>query len=149
TLLAHVADEVNGAVGLDVRSLIRPSDREHDGQATAVIPDARPGESCAAALDGDVGALGKDGVEMPRDHDGWTLTRSRTLGDDVSDGVDPSGEAERLHTRSKLEPAFGLLEWRRGDLAERNLLLERPRAVCADGVHGRTQASVVGWKLEA
>src|SRR6185436_11397160 len=103
-------------------------------EPAAVVADAGAGHLRAVALHLHVGPLGEHRVEMPRDHDRRPTARSAPLGDDVSDGVDADGEAERLEPALVLGPANGLLERRRRDLADRTLLIERPGVVGLDPV---------------
>src|SRR5690242_10435509 len=107
-LLTDVADEVDGAVRLDVRPLERASNGEHDRETAAVVADTRAGESVAGALHGDVGPLGEHGVEMSGDRDGRSASGARPFGDNVADAVDVDFEAQGLEALPVLGRALGL-----------------------------------------
>ena len=69
SFFADVADEVHRAVRLNARLLERARDRENHGEPAIVVTDSRRAKLVAVALDRDVGAFGKDRVEVAGDHD--------------------------------------------------------------------------------
>ncbi len=147
--LADGADEGDRADGLHVRGADRARHREHHGEPTAIVADSRAEESCPLTFHANDGAFGKDRVEMSRDHHVRSTPRAPPLGDDVSLGVDARvAEPERGEATPKLLRASRFLERRRRDLADRNLLVERPRVARANRVERGADARVARRHVE-
>src|SRR5689334_20935713 len=88
SFLADVPDEVDRPERLHVRLLERAKNGKHDRQTATVVADAGPRERRTVALHLDVGALGKDRVEVTFDEYRWSRADPAPLGDDIADAVD-------------------------------------------------------------
>lgn len=150
SLFTHGANEVDRPLGDHARLGEGTRHGEHHREPAAVVADAGCGEPRTAPLHPHVRPLGEHGVEMPGDDDRWPRRDAGTLGDHVPLGVRPHAlEAEGREPATKLGGAAGLLEWRRGDLADGSLLRERPRVVRADAVERGAHARVVAGRALA
>ena len=126
-LFTHIGHEDHAAGGVHMVLLIGASDREHHGEAAAVVADAGGVQSRAVLFDMDVGALGEDRIEVTGDDDGGLGARACALGDDIPHGINARGETQRLKAAFHLGATHGLLEGRGGDLADGTLLAHRSR----------------------
>ena len=73
--------------GLDAGRVHRANHREQHGQRPRVVADARRRQPRAVALDLDVGALGKHGVEVRGDRDERAAAGALAQAHDVAFGV--------------------------------------------------------------
>ena len=87
-LFADIGDKNDRTDGLDPSLVQRSDDGQHHGQAAAVVADARTGQHRAVALDPDVGALGKNSVEMSDERQRTAAAGAGTFADDVALAVD-------------------------------------------------------------
>jgi hypothetical protein len=127
TLFAHRADESDAARRADPGVAQGADDPEHHRQPAAVVGDARTGETWPAARHAHVGALRKDRVEMRAEHHVRPRPSPRPLPEHVADGVDAHVAQAQLFEESAIGlPSRLLLEGRRRNLAERDLLLLHP-----------------------
>ena len=120
---ADVADEENVAGRCEIPAAVHRADhREQHGQRSRVVADARRGEPRALALDADVRAFRKDGVEMRGDGDERTAGGpSAPHAHDVAFGVALDvGQTVLPQHLQKCRAAFVFLERRRGNFGERD-----------------------------
>ena len=87
-LFADICDKNDRAAGLDPRFVQRADDGQHHRQAAAIVADARTGQHRAVALDGNVGALGENSVEMGRERKRTAAAGAGTFADDIALTVD-------------------------------------------------------------
>ena len=78
--LAGRRDELDGALRAQAHTVDLAGEREHDGEAAAVVVDAGPDEPFAVPADREIGLARKDRVEVRADHD------RRKIGRAVRDG---------------------------------------------------------------
>jgi hypothetical protein len=143
--LADVADEDDRARRPDVRRLERTRRREHHGEPATVVADAAADEPAVLLLHPDVGPLGEHGVEVAGEHDGGAVASAAALADHVAHRVHADvGKAELLQCRLVGDAARRLHEGGRGNLAERDLLLERPGVVRLQRVEHRAHVGAGG-----
>jgi len=122
-LFAHVRDEGDQALGHYLGLVQSPDDTDEDGEAPAVIADARTLEPRALPLDLDIGLGWKDGVEVGRHHQVRLRAAARTLAQDVPDRIDADiPQAELREDVLELQAALLLRERRSRDLANPDLL---------------------------
>jgi hypothetical protein len=144
-LFTHVADEDDPSGGPHAAFVERSRDGEHDGEPAAVVADSRGVKSVAALCDLDAGALGKNRVEVPRDHHGGACPGPRALHHDVADGVDAGVcISKRRQSLPELGTANLFLETGGGNLAQRNLLVESPGVERLYVIHPAADCRVVG-----
>ena len=99
--LADVCHKCDRSSKLNTSAGQCSSETEQDGQASAVVADARPLQPAAGPRDADVGAFRKDRVEMRGDHEVWLACNTWTVAEDVAGLVDPDvREAGLLEGRS-------------------------------------------------
>ncbi len=113
--LADVADKQHVARRLELRRLHGADDGQHQRDAARVVADARRGEARALALDLDVGAFGKHGVDVREDRQHRPAGRSALAhAHGVPFGVDLDIGETRLaqHLDIRLRPRL-FLEGRR------------------------------------
>ena len=108
---------------------------EDASKAAAIVADAETLDFIAFALHRDVHAFGEHGVQMGAEHDqrlgGF---RAGPAADDVAFAVGPYVlQAVGRKAARELFATFRLFEWRGGDLADTNLLFERPGLIGLDG----------------
>ena len=122
---ADRADKRDRARRLDLRLVHRAHDREQHGETAAVVADAGTAQDVAFALDLDVGAFGKHGVEVRGEHEARPRLRAGPIAEHVAFLVDAHVLQAELaeHLRVDLG-ALRFLERRRLDLAQPNLILD-------------------------
>ncbi len=92
--LTDRGDIDDGQLRLDLRVLEHARDREHGRQAAAIVGNAGRGDAVAVAAYLDLGFGREDRVQVRGNHDGRTLGRGGTLGNDVADVVDGNFQAQ-------------------------------------------------------
>src|SRR5580700_762180 len=85
---SHVAGENYRHAGADVAFLERARNGYECGEACAVVGDARGFQAGTIALDANVRARGKNGVEVCGEENYVVGVRSDALADHVADGID-------------------------------------------------------------
>ena len=124
--LADVGDEGDGAGGSDAPGVQRTRNRDEDGQAAAVVADARSAQHGTAPRHLDVGLGRKHRVEVRGDHQVRPRRGAPPLGDHVAGRVDAHVlQASPRQGVAKDLRAGRLVERRRRHLAEPDLVGNR------------------------
>ena len=138
--LAHGADEQQVAGGPDALLVERAQHLQQHGEAARVVGDAGPEAAIAVAAHLDVGAGGKHGVEVGGEHEARAATGAGAHADHIALGVDANvGEAKFPQAAGEVGGAHFLVEGRRLDLGERDLVGERDCVVALDGGERRLE----------
>ena len=117
--------------------------RRAPSEPAIIVADSRRDERVALSLDRDVGSLGEYRVEMPLDQYRGPVARALTLGDDVADFIDAHvAQPDPLEALLELGGTHRLLERRRRNLRQLDLLLQRPCVVVLDDVERRANLGV-------
>ena len=145
--LANIAGEDDCSRCRNGRALKRSRNRQHCGEPAAVVADAPAHVALALTPHPHVRALRKHRVEMPLDEHSGATASAMALADHVAHRVDAHVGQPRFP--ECLQVCLGprsLLERRGRNLAERNLLRERPRVARLDGVEQRTDVGSAGQR---
>ena len=141
SLFADVRDERDRPGRLDLRLLHLADDRDDDGEAAAVVADPGPVQHGALPLHLHVRAFRKDRVQVRRNHDARARgAAARIVAEHIPDLVDAHVlQTELLEHALQLLPPRLFLEWRRGYLADTDLVGDR---VCASLAFAASSAAL-------
>ena len=118
------------------------------GETCAVIGDAGSGEAIRLALHANIGARGKNGVEMRRQQDDAVRVGARALADHVSDFVELNFQSGGFENFLQIFGARRFFEFRRGNFGEMNLLVGDPRGILLDPGESACARGIVGKFLD-
>ena len=147
-LLTHRPDEDDRAFRFELHLLHGPGHGKYHGQPTAVIAD--PGAAQQITLTGDrhVGTRRENGIEVGREHHSRPITNSWALADGVALGIDADLlETERIQAPAVLLGTLLFMEWRRGDLADRHLVVQGLRLGGPQVLQGTLHRRVISGHL--
>ena len=113
----------------------------------SVVADPWSVDTSPYASRADVGTLGKNRVEVTRDHHGRPIADTRSLANGIPFRIDANvAQAKRRQSAAILGAATRFAEGRCRDLTERHLLAQRPRIVVLQRLHRDAHSLVVrGW----
>ena len=117
------------------------------GEACAVVGDAGRVEAIAVALDFDIGAGGKNGVEMRGEQNDFFVGRSRAFADDVAGFVDAELSGRSLRKFASGIRRGAVPESGRGNFGDVDLLVVDPAALLRNQLRAaRTRGSGASWR---
>src|SRR5262249_62365163 len=108
----------------------RSRDREDDRESSAVVADAWSAQPTSITSDTDLSAFWKHRIEVRCNHNVWSDGDTRPVAEHVACAIEPDVRQARL-----LECGFhrcrsgALVKWRRGNLANTNLIAYQFRLV--------------------